>query len=62
MMFVVAISGVNNVIAISSVNYIGYEGAIVTEVKGLTEAEMSTLKAFGAVEVNLSCSMPINFR
>ncbi|MEH2167218.1 MAG: hypothetical protein V7K41_11185 [Nostoc sp.] len=38
------------------------EGAIVIEVKGLTEAEMSTLKALGAVEVNSSCSMPTNFR
>jgi WD40 repeat protein len=38
------------------------EGTIITEVKGLTEAEMSTLKALGAVEVNSSCSMPVNFR
>jgi WD40 repeat protein len=39
-----------------------YEGTIVTEVKGLTEAEMSTLKALGAVEVNSGCPMPVNFR
>jgi WD40 repeat protein len=39
-----------------------YEGAIVTDVKGLTEAEMSTLKALGAVELNSNCSMPVNFR
>ncbi|MEH1883458.1 NACHT domain-containing protein [Nostoc sp.] len=39
-----------------------YEGTIITEVKGLTEAEMSTLKALGAVEVNSDCSMTVNFR
>ena len=39
-----------------------YEGTIITEVKGLTEAEMSTLQALGAVEVNSDCSMLVNFR
>ncbi|MEH2421464.1 MAG: NB-ARC domain-containing protein [Nostoc sp.] len=39
-----------------------YEGTIITEVKGLTEAEMSTLKALGAVEVNSDCSITVNFR
>jgi WD40 repeat protein len=32
------------------------------DVKGLTEAEMSTLKALGAIEVNSSCSIAVNFR
>ncbi|MEH2066918.1 MAG: hypothetical protein V7K47_01890 [Nostoc sp.] len=31
-----------------------YEGTIITKVKGLTQAEMSTLKALGAVEVKSS--------
>ncbi|MBD2413878.1 hypothetical protein FACHB389_27170 [Nostoc calcicola FACHB-389] len=39
-----------------------YEGTIITEVKGLTEAEISTLKALGAVEVKSGCSIPVNFR
>ncbi|MEH2254575.1 MAG: hypothetical protein V7K33_34875 [Nostoc sp.] len=39
-----------------------YEGTIITEVKGLTEAEMSPLKALGAVEVNSDCSITVNFR
>ncbi|MEH1971355.1 MAG: hypothetical protein V7K91_33575 [Nostoc sp.] len=39
-----------------------YEGTMIAEVKGLTEADISTLKALGAVEVNSNCSMPTNFR
>ncbi len=39
-----------------------YEGTIITDVEGLTEAEMSTLQALGAVEVNSGCSMLVNFR
>ncbi|MDZ8089006.1 MAG: hypothetical protein RMY16_26170 [Nostoc sp. DedQUE12b] len=38
------------------------EGKMVNPGAGLTEAEMSILKALGAVEVNSSCSMPTNFR
>jgi len=39
-----------------------YEGTIITGIKGLTEAEVSTLKALGAVEVKSGCSIPVNFR
>ncbi|MGF1991631.1 MAG: hypothetical protein RMY62_027700 [Nostoc sp. ZfuVER08] len=39
-----------------------YEGTIITDIKGLTEAEVSTLKALGAVEVKSGYSIPVNFR
>ncbi|MEH2393092.1 MAG: hypothetical protein V7K21_16050 [Nostoc sp.] len=39
-----------------------YEGMIITAATGLTEAEVSTLKALGAVEMNSDCSIHVNFR
>ncbi|MDZ7967453.1 MAG: hypothetical protein RM368_21280 [Nostoc sp. DedSLP03] len=39
-----------------------YEGTMVNAATELMEAQISTSKAFEAVEVNSSCSMPTNFR
>ncbi|MEH2121950.1 WD40 repeat domain-containing protein [Nostoc sp.] len=38
------------------------EGMIITAATGLTEGEVSTLKALGAVEMNSDCSIDVNFR